>query len=514
MSFEEKFDKILRQRVGESEFPFDAGNWDKASRMIDAERGASLGAKTSKYFLLFGALFLVIAGITFFGITMNGGSSEKNTLAENKNNPEMNNDNQANGSKPGAALVSVNSDNKNNESGSSENNNEGNTGSQNSNQNNYSNANNLSNSSEVSSNGTSENANDKQGAGNEVSNNAATHSNDVSANNDLSEKNTNGAGDKSAKDKTKSQGGGSMSTGTAKNSLGNTIKVSHDNKKTGRAGKKSTDKNKKSEKNNEDILNASKEEVVEKESAENLEMRSSVLQIWNKEGILKSTAYDFIRIYDNDYFTKNKRKTHSLNAEIGSTYLFGWETANGRDAKGFNAFAGMNYGIYLSKRSSISLGVQLYNVSNIKQAFYSKAAYDYDFGSNGNYTNITTNALYYFSIPVKAYVNIPKTDGKVGLGINTGLCFNGKSTMETYTEKDKVKSNVVETKQKGYYEGVNNVNILLSAFYNHRLSRRISVNGEVIYGLSDTYKNSVSNSNAKQKNIGVRLSLQYTLFDK
>ena len=38
MSFEEEFDKKVRQKAEGVDYPFDSSNWEKASRMIDAER--------------------------------------------------------------------------------------------------------------------------------------------------------------------------------------------------------------------------------------------------------------------------------------------------------------------------------------------------------------------------------------------------------------------------------------------------------------------------------------------
>ena len=36
MNLDDKFDKTIKQKISEAEFPFDESNWEKASRMIDA----------------------------------------------------------------------------------------------------------------------------------------------------------------------------------------------------------------------------------------------------------------------------------------------------------------------------------------------------------------------------------------------------------------------------------------------------------------------------------------------
>ena len=38
MNQEQKFDKIIRKKVDEAEFPFDENNWNKLSMQLDAER--------------------------------------------------------------------------------------------------------------------------------------------------------------------------------------------------------------------------------------------------------------------------------------------------------------------------------------------------------------------------------------------------------------------------------------------------------------------------------------------
>jgi hypothetical protein len=113
---------------------------------------------------------------------------------------------------------------------------------------------------------------------------------------------------------------------------------------------------------------------------------------------------------------------------------------------------------------------------------------------------------------LKFYYNLSR--GKIGAGVNAGMLFNGTNTMQTYKETDLVKTDMAEVKNKGFYQGVNTKNILLSAFYTHRLTKRMSANVEVLYGLSDTYLKMATKTNTKENNMGLRLSLQYTLFDK
>ena len=87
------------------------------------------------------------------------------------------------------------------------------------------------------------------------------------------------------------------------------------------------------------------------------------------------------------------------------------------------------------------------------------------------------------------------------------------NTIETFNMADGAKSGSKIIHNTGYYEGTNLLNVMLTAGYSRAVTRRLKVNGEFMYGISDVYKNT-SNNLATEKNMGVRLGLQYTLFDK
>ena len=84
--------------------------------------------------------------------------------------------------------------------------------------------------------------------------------------------------------------------------------------------------------------------------------------------------------------------------------------------------------------------------------------------------------------------------------------------MSTYTATEGP-TNVSSIKTTGVYQGINTSNVLLSAFYKKQLSKRFNVNAEFIYGATDIFKNTVNIKNI-EKPLGLRLSIQYTLFDK
>jgi hypothetical protein len=66
MNHEQKFDKIIKKKVDEAEFPFDEQNWNKLSVQLDAERNLATKRGWGK-FLYLGLLFL---GITSASIAL------------------------------------------------------------------------------------------------------------------------------------------------------------------------------------------------------------------------------------------------------------------------------------------------------------------------------------------------------------------------------------------------------------------------------------------------------------
>ena len=228
------------------------------------------------------------------------------------------------------------------------------------------------------------------------------------------------------------------------------------------------------------------------------------------EAQLLPVTFNHLSIYDEDYY-KLKRHTQFLNVEAGASYLAGWDTKAGKDGKGFNWFGGLNYGIYLSKKIGVGLGIQLYNVSHIGQPFYSNSKTEYGFGSTSSQTVITSNSLYYGAIPVKFYYNI-NAQNQVGLGANVGMVMSSRNTVENYGLSDNVRVSASKSTNMGVYQGINTTNVMLSAFYKTQLGKRLYANGEIMYGVSDIFKN--LNTVNKERVLGIRLSLQYTLFNK
>lgn len=214
---------------------------------------------------------------------------------------------------------------------------------------------------------------------------------------------------------------------------------------------------------------------------------------------------------DDDYYTKEKYKKHYLNAEAGGAYLYGWAATNTRDGQGINWYGGLNYGIYLTKKSDISIGLQGYNIGNIHKAFFDESQTRYGFSSVTTRTTITTNSLYYLAVPIK-FTFAVSTQHSFGFGFNAGMLLHSQNTMQTFY-KSEVKTETNSVNTKGYYEGMNPTNIMVTAFYRTRFGERLYLNGELTWSPVNIYKYADSKVNTANT-IGIRVGLQFNLFDK
>jgi hypothetical protein len=80
MSFEEEFDKIIRQKTEGAEFPFEEANWERMSGALDADRRGATLFGNKKYYLA--GLMLLILGasaVFLFDDLSNFSSKNKNT---------------------------------------------------------------------------------------------------------------------------------------------------------------------------------------------------------------------------------------------------------------------------------------------------------------------------------------------------------------------------------------------------------------------------------------------------
>ena len=224
------------------------------------------------------------------------------------------------------------------------------------------------------------------------------------------------------------------------------------------------------------------------------------------------TTLNTLNYFDEDYYTPEKRKTHYLDVEAGAAYLLGWQAKNGKDGQGINWFGGVNYGFYVSKKISLSAGIQAYNMGHIENPFFNNKNTEYGFNAKSTQTLITTNSLYYLSFPLRVAYAI-NAQNQIGAGCNISLLVSSRNTEEMYFYQSDVRTDKTSIKTTGYYEGMNTTQVMASMFYKTKLGKRLYLNGEATFAPFNIYKYANSQVNTANT-FGFRLSLQYTLFEK
>ena len=203
--------------------------------------------------------------------------------------------------------------------------------------------------------------------------------------------------------------------------------------------------------------------------------------------------------------------------EAGTSYLLGWNGNGHTDAGGFNLVAGVNFQHYFTNNISAQIGVQYNSIGNMTQTSHTISTVNYDLGVEKDITSIKYQKLHYVVAPIKIAYTIQKNN-IIGVGCNVAYLLNSDSKKEKYktysSDPNAIKNNLTSSKESGYLQGFNPIDVQISAFYRRKIYKGLSVNAEFIYGLTDTKNNTFFKSNTFERTTGFKLTLCYDLFKK
>jgi hypothetical protein len=213
----------------------------------------------------------------------------------------------------------------------------------------------------------------------------------------------------------------------------------------------------------------------------------------------------------NDLPLPAQSKRIIMSFEVGATYLAGWNNHGKTDAQGFNPVVGFNYYNYLTDKLAVSFGAQYTSVSHLNYTSVTSQTIRYNLGEENAVTVITPQKVHYLAIPVKLNYMI-NTSNAIGIGCNVAYMLTVDSKEETYTERLNRRDDYKSFKTSDYTEGFAAFDTQLSLFYRRKIYKNLSVNAEIIYGLTDIKNNSFFNSSVVERNKGIKLTLHYNLF--
>jgi hypothetical protein len=208
-----------------------------------------------------------------------------------------------------------------------------------------------------------------------------------------------------------------------------------------------------------------------------------------------------------------KRPIPTVSFEAGASYLFGWQNAGKTDANGFNPIIGLNYLTQLSKKLTVSVGVQYTSIKNLLLSSHEVKQLRYNFSEESDIMKFTPSTLHYVYAPIKLGYLLT-TKSTIGLGCNVGYLLNASGNVEIYSQRNNQKTNPTTLKTYGYTQGFSKYDTQLSVFYNRKLYKNLYFNVEFFYGLNDIKNNAFFNTNAVEKNRGFKATILYNFFKK
>ena len=521
----DKFEKQVKDKYGNQEFPFDEENWDKARKMIDASRQ---GKNRGGIFLLSAVAVICTTGLVYyFGFSNNNTALQKNNLASNQS---VNSDiHSVDISSNGSDKINVNSNETSNE--------EKNTSvTETSSVNETSNTEHslksnsekteIKNNTPVNSIKTSETVTEtkaKSSANSNNKNNPEEKTNNNPANQTKFNSQQSAESKKSTPVKSNEKTETPTAIGNNNNNNNNTIKAvtpAVNNDVTGNGDKIGNTENKAS--------NPSKNNPVVTDSAQAITTttvkptKNSVID--SVPAVRKSRADSLAAMLPNgdgvSYATNVKEKHNAKNIlfmEAGTTYLMGWSGGGKNEAGGFNLLAGINFQHYFTGTIAAQIGVQYSTISNLTNTTHTISTVKYDLGVEQDITSIKYQKLHYLVAPIKFTYSI-KDKNIIGIGCNVAYLLNSDSKKEKYktysSDPNATKNNLTSTKETGYVEGFNPFYLQVAVSYRRKIYKGLSANAEFFYGLTDTKNNGFFKSNNFDRNVGFKVSLCYDLFKK
>lgn len=199
--------------------------------------------------------------------------------------------------------------------------------------------------------------------------------------------------------------------------------------------------------------------------------------------------------------------------EGGANWMTGWNDNTKRDASGFNPLAGLHLSYPLTGDIELFAGLQYYTVGHLKNSKYTATVTRLDLGRIDQATQFTPQRLHYLSLPLQlSYKLDPKQH--IGIGVNLAYLLTADSKVESYTYDYFGKTSVEVSKAKGYTQGFRDFDAQLCLIYRRRLYTRFYAQATLFYGLTDVKTGVALPSNSFERNSGVRISLNYLIFNK
>ena len=215
---------------------------------------------------------------------------------------------------------------------------------------------------------------------------------------------------------------------------------------------------------------------------------------------------------DDDYHNEEPLRIFFMELDGGGAFQNGWQVHGTDDGRGLGWYGGINLGFYLGKKLTITSGIQAFDQANISSPFYTATSKEFDFGSTGSNTVITTENLRYLALPLRFGYHFGNGNS-LSIGALGARLLNASNTVQTNVVQDNSITAQNSETNNLVYEGMTQNLFFLTAGYNIKLGNRLGVGAELVYGLNSVFGAGTYNG-VPARSTSLRLGLTYTIFQR
>jgi hypothetical protein len=202
-----------------------------------------------------------------------------------------------------------------------------------------------------------------------------------------------------------------------------------------------------------------------------------------------------------------------IEVEAGAAFNTGWKYADKRDALGVSPVFGLHYYNPVADKLTVSIGLLYQQINRLSYSSLTSKVTRLGLGEESNVTVISPSKVHLMGVPFKIRFALDD-QSQVGIGYHINYLLNVEARVEKYSEKLGTRENERSYTSGGYFEGFRTFSSQISAFYRRKLCGQFSVNGEIVFGLSDLKEDGFFQLNGKERHSGLRISLIYDLNKK
>jgi hypothetical protein len=213
--------------------------------------------------------------------------------------------------------------------------------------------------------------------------------------------------------------------------------------------------------------------------------------------------------YRQPIFSKPMSKSH-ISVELGGGYSLGWKYGDTAQGNGIYPVIGIGYMKALNEKWSVKTGLQFSTLGNMGSTQFVIKHINYDFVYNAKDTALTTQRLYYITLPLQVEYKLGNKNA-VGVGGALSYLVSSYGKVSVYDVSANSVTQITSYSQNMDIKGFNRWNASMFLLYKRNISDKLSVYLISYFGLVDLKSNSFFNENTFERDSGLKLLLSYKI---